>query len=42
MNLKIREAIANDYLDIKNLVLEVHNLQLKIDRMFIRKLIILC
>ena len=29
MNLKIREAIANDYLDINNLVIEVHNLHVK-------------
>lgn len=26
MNLKIREAIANDYIGISNLVVEVHNL----------------
>ena len=29
MYLKIREAIANDYIDIKNLVVEVHNLHVK-------------
>ena len=29
MNLKIREAIANDYIDIRNLVIEVHNLHVK-------------
>ncbi|MDP4134176.1 MAG: GNAT family N-acetyltransferase [Bacillota bacterium] len=29
MNLKIREAIANDYISISNLVKEVHNLHVK-------------
>ena len=29
MNLEIREAIANDYIDINNLVVEVHNLHVK-------------
>jgi diamine N-acetyltransferase len=29
MKLKIREAIANDYIDISNLVVEVHNLHVK-------------
>lgn len=29
MNLKVREAIANDYIDISSLVLEVHNLHVK-------------
>jgi len=29
MNLKIRDAIANDYISIRNLVVEVHNLHVK-------------
>lgn len=29
MNLKVREAIANDYIDICSLVVEVHNLHVK-------------
>lgn len=29
MNLKIREATSNDYIDISNLVLEVHNLHVQ-------------
>ena len=29
MNLKIREGIAKDYIDIRNLVIEVHNLHVK-------------
>ena len=29
MNLKIREGTANDYIDIKNLYKEVHNLHVK-------------
>lgn len=29
MNLKVREAIVNDYIDISSLVLEVHNLHVK-------------
>jgi diamine N-acetyltransferase len=29
MNLKVREANANDYIDISNLVVEVHNLHVK-------------
>ena len=29
MNLKVREAIANDYIHISSLVLEVHNLHVK-------------
>ncbi|PAB57392.1 GNAT family N-acetyltransferase [Anaeromicrobium sediminis] len=29
MNLKLREAISNDYIDISNLSIEVHNLHLK-------------
>lgn len=29
MNLKVREAISNDYIDISNLTIEIHNLHLK-------------